>query len=57
MPSVSPFHRFEERAAREILKWGWAIKIPKGLIPQNRETAKQTAFYSQISMTCLFQTV
>ena len=53
--AVSPFLG---NAAREILMGtDRPIKIPGGLIPENRETAKQTAIYHEISMACLFQPV
>ena len=35
--------------------WDWADKNLEGLIPQNRETAKQIGFSNAISMACLFQ--
>jgi hypothetical protein len=57
MSAVLPFHRFGEKLTRNFRWDGQPIKIPKASIPQNHETAKQTAFYSELSITCLFQTV
>lgn len=54
MPSVSLFHRFW---GMPPVKFWWGPAAAKNSvepIPENRETAKQIAFYFVISITCLF---
>jgi hypothetical protein len=56
-PAVSLFQRFWEGCPRNFDGDGQLIKIPDVCPPKNREIAKQTAFYSEISMACLFQPI